>query len=100
MLWKCVKCTAKYAVGLLRCPHCKHTEYQEAPGGEVAEDAPVLTTAGHEVAAAETSVEADEAAAEVSAETVPAKPKAAKKPAPPVDETLAEAAPTTTGEGA
>lgn len=26
-VWTCLKCTCRYAVGLLKCPHCEHTEY-------------------------------------------------------------------------
>ena len=45
MLWVCVDCTARYAVGVAACPQCGSTKYQEAPGGAVEDGAPVLDCA-------------------------------------------------------
>lgn len=45
MLWACVDCTARYAVGATACPQCGSTKYQEAPGGVVEDGAPVLDCA-------------------------------------------------------
>lgn len=45
MLWCCAKCTATYSVGATACPQCGSTEYREAPGGVVDDDAPVLDSA-------------------------------------------------------
>jgi len=28
-LWTCLKCTTRYAVGLLQCPHCESPDYVE-----------------------------------------------------------------------
>jgi uncharacterized OB-fold protein len=45
MLWACAKCMALYSVGAPACPQCGSTEYREAPGGGVEDDAPVLNSA-------------------------------------------------------
>lgn len=94
MLWHCVKCTAKYAAGLLHCPHCLHTVYQEAPGGVVEEGAPELTTAGHE---ATTDAVVESAPAADAKPKGPKAPKAAPAPVqvdePVPAETAADAAP-------
>jgi len=29
VLWRCRECTAAYAVGLLACPHCRSSNYEE-----------------------------------------------------------------------
>lgn len=30
-LWTCLDCTARYAVGLLKCPQCTSNRYTEEP---------------------------------------------------------------------
>ena len=49
-VWTCLKCTTRYAVGLLKCPHCESRDYVE--GDAVADPALMPATDTSAAAAA------------------------------------------------
>jgi hypothetical protein len=68
-LWTCLKCTARYAVGLAACPQCQSSEHSDDPNytppvpaeqvAETAADAQSGTKAGSATAVASAPEPAD-----------------------------------------
>jgi len=78
-LLSCLRCTTRFAVGLLRCPHCLSSSFEEA-------DVPKITTSGgashpEDLAAVSGLPVPPEPAAAVPAADTPA-PEVASEPEP------------------
>jgi uncharacterized OB-fold protein len=77
VLWRCLTCGTRYAVGLPRCPHCRSEDYEE-------DGVPKITSSGVSFPEPQGPAAAPEpeVAPEPPAPAAPAEPEAAPAPAP------------------